>query len=127
MMEAWEPTLTDLRSTYNRYFTLGCLNASPEEKFALISLICFLTKQARKSKPETKVDQVLRKIIPERLHTSNGLLRALTCICEDFLSGNGEFPIFGAKSSKEIVDKIVEIVNKEMPFPNPYPTEQIPF
>lgn len=127
MMEAWEPTLTDLRSTYNRYFTLACLNVSPDNKFALISLICFLTRQARKKNPEATVDQVLRKVVSGKAMNSNGLLRAITCICEDFLQGEGEFPIFGAKSSKEIVDKIVEILNTEMPFPNPYPHENIPF
>lgn len=127
MMEAWAPTLTDLRSTYNRYFTLSCLNVGPDAKFALISLICFLTKQARKNNPKATVDQVLRKVLNGRAMNSNGLLRAVTCICEDMLLGEGEFPIFGAKSSKEIVDKIVEILGKEMPFGNPYPNEVCPF
>lgn len=127
MMEAWEPTLTDLRSTYNRYFSLACLNVSPDNKFALISLICFLTKQARKNNPNVSVDQVIRKITNGKAMNSNGLLRALTCICEDYLKTEGEFPIFGAKSSKEIVDKVIEILNTEMPFPNPYPNENIPF
>ena len=127
MMEAWEPTLTDLRSTYNRYFSLACLNVSPENKFALISLICFLTKQARKKNPEVSVDQVIRKVTNGKAMNSNGLLRALTCICEDYLKTESEFPIFGAKSSKEIVDKVIEILNTELPFENPYPNEKIPF
>lgn len=127
MMEAWEPTLTDLRSTYNRYFSLACLNVSSENKFALISLICFLTKQARKKNPEVSVDQVIRKVTNGKAMNSNGLLRALTCICEDYLKTESEFPIFGAKSSKEIVDKVIEILNTELPFENPYPNEKIPF
>lgn len=117
----------DLRSTFSRYFTLECINASFEEKVALISLICFLTQQARKKNPDVTVDQVFRKILPETKRPSNGLLRALTCMCEDYLKGETTFPIFGAKSSKEIVDKILEILDKEMPFPNPYPNEQVPF
>ena len=127
MMEAWEPTLEELRLTYNRYFSLQCLNVSPTDKFALISLICFLTIQARKKNPAVTVDQVIRKITQGQMSNSPGLLRALTCICEDMLIEPYDFPIFGAKSSKEIVDKIVSILSTEMPFPNPYPNENIPF
>lgn len=126
-MEAWEPTLTDLRSTYNRYFTLACLNVSPDNKFALISLICFLTKQARVKNPDAKVEQVIRKIVPQN-QNSPGLLRALTVICEDYLKDkNADFPIFGAKSAAEIVAKIKEILSMELPFENPYPEERCPF
>lgn len=126
-MEAWEPTLTDLRSTYSRYFSLKCLNVPFSDKFILISLICFLTLQARKKTPEATVEQVIRKVTNGRASNSPGLLRALVCICEDYLAHSKEFPIFGAKSSKEIVDKIVEILNTEVPFDNPYPVEDIPF
>ena len=127
MMEAWDPTLTDLRSTYNRYFTLACLNVNFESKFALIALICFLTKQARKSNPNATVEQVIKKVLPENHNVSAGLLRALVCICEDHLVGNSDFPSFGAKSAKEIVLKIREILDTEMPFPNPYPADVCPF
>lgn len=125
MMEAWEPTLTDLHSTYNRYFSLSCLNVSPEQKFALISLICFLTLQARKNNPKATPEQVIKKIADGG--NSPGLLRALCCICDDFLKSAGDFPIFGAKSSKEIVECIKKILNTEMPFDNPYPVNDLPF
>lgn len=118
MMEAWEPTLTDLSLTYDKYFTLDCLNVSFEEKFALISLICFLTKQAQKKNNSVTVEQVIRKIAGNS--NSNGLLMALTCICGDFIKHCDKFPIFGAKSSKEIVDKVKELLNTELPFNNPY-------
>jgi hypothetical protein len=127
MMEAWEPTLTDLHSTYNRYYSLACLNVSPEQKFALISLICFLTQQARKKNPSVTVEQVIKKITASTTGNSPGLLRALCCICEDYLKVPGEFPIFGAKSSKEIVDTILKILNMELPFENGYPVNDIPF
>ena len=127
MMEAWDLTLTDLRSIYNRYFSLACLNVTFENKVALISLICFLTRQARKSNPQATVEQVLKKVLPEKHDVSPGLLRALVCICEDYLASDTEFPNFGAKSAKEIVLKIREILDKEMPFPNPYGADQCPF
>lgn len=127
MTEDWEPTLEGLRLTYNRFYSLQCLNVSPVDKFALISLICFLTVQARKKNPEVSVDQVIKKITQGQMVNSPGLLRALTCICEDMLIEPYDFPIFGAKSSKEIVDKIVSILSSEVPFHNPYPNEDIPF
>lgn len=120
MMEAWDLTLTDLRSIYNKYFSLACLNVPPDVKFALISLICFLTKQARKTNANATVEQVLKKILPENHQVSKGLLNALVCICDDYLLTNDDFNTFGAKSAKEIVLKIREILDKEMPFPNPY-------
>lgn len=126
-MEAWEPTLTDLRSTYSKYFTLQCLNVPFTAKCELISYICFLTVQARKKKPEVTVDQVIRKVTQGVTSNSPGLLRALTCICEDELIAPFDFPLFGAESSKEIVNRIVAILNTEIPFPNPYPNENVPF
>lgn len=117
MMEAWKPTLTDLRSTYNKYFTLAYLNVSPENKFALISLICFLTKQARIKNPDATVEQVIQKIKGNDQDNSQELLDAITIICEDYLKDkDAKFPIFGAKSAAEIVDKIKEILMSEMPF-----------
>lgn len=126
-MEAWEPTLTELQYHYNRYYTLQCLNVPFAEKIKLISLICFLTAQARKKNSSVMVEQVLRKITQGQCSNSPGLMRALVCICEDYMIEPYNFPIFGLKSTNEIIDKITEILSTEMPFPNPYPEEKLPF
>lgn len=120
-MDAWEPTLNDLRDYYQRYFTLGCLATDIGNKFALISLICFLTKQARVKTPTATCEQVIRKIVGDSNSNSAGLLKALSVICEDFMRNTSEFMTFNFKSSKEMVSKIKEILNTELPFENPYP------
>lgn len=73
------------------------------------------------------VEQVLRKVTEGLDTNSPGLMQALTCICEDMMVKPYNFPIFGYKSAKEIVDKIREILMTEMPFDNPYPEEKLPF
>ena len=126
-MEAWEPTLTELQSNYERYYSLQCLNVPLERKYKLISLICFLTTVARKKNPSASVEQVIRKIT-KGSSNSPGLLRALTCICEDAVSNPHEtFSCFGYTTADEIIKEINDILLTEMPFYNRYPVTDLPF
>lgn len=128
MIKAWEPTIEELSAYYKENFTLGCLATDIGSKFALISLICFLTKQARKSKPDATCMQVIKKIVGESGANSDGLLKAIAVICEDYMRNTTEFLTFNLKSSKEMVDKIKEILHCELPFENPYAHEgDLPF
>ena len=126
LMEYYEPTLNDLREYYKDYFSLGCLACDIGTKFALISLICFLTKQARNKTPNATTWQVIQKVRKgKESHNSERILRGLAVICDDFMRNTTEFLIFDMKSSKEMVDKINEILDKELPWEDSTP--DLPF
>lgn len=116
-MEYYEPTMNDLRDYYKEYFSLGCIATDIGTKFALISLICFLTKQARNKTPEATTWQVIKKVRQgKESHNSERLLKGLAVICDDFMKNTTEFLTFNLKSAKEMVDKINEILDKELPW-----------
>ena len=39
---------TDLSNLYNKYFSIGFLGADINNKFALISLVCYITYKVRR-------------------------------------------------------------------------------
>lgn len=126
LMEYYEPTLNDLREYYKDYLSLGCLACDIGTKFALISLICFLTKQARNKTPNATTWQVIQKVRKgKESHNSERILKGLAVICDDFMRNTTEFLTFDMKSSKEMVDKINEILDKELPWEDSTP--DLPF
>ena len=122
MDTAWEPTYKDLQEIYQKYFSLSRVCTTIDNKFGLISLVCFLTKQARVKKPEATCLQVLEKVNaptaedPFKACGNPDFIRGLAIICEDYMQTKGDFMTFGLKSSKEIVAKIREILGEELPF-----------
>lgn len=122
MMEAWEPTAEELNEIYQKYFSLKDVGVSIDNKFGLISLICFLTKQARVKTPNATCLQVINKINaptkedPCRASADDRFLRGLAIICDDYMQTKGDFMTFGIKTSKEMVAKIREILYTHLPF-----------
>lgn len=107
------PSYRELEDIYKKYFSLGYLNTDINTKFALISLICYLTETLRKKKPDVTYYQVIVKI-------SNGILsedqvNSLSIICSDFSYGCNEFPTFSIPD-KDIPAKIREILTNWLPF-----------
>lgn len=118
MMSAWEPTYKELQAEYRKRYSLGYLNTTIENKFGLISLICFLTKQARKKTPDANCYQVLMKITKERPiseHFDN-FIKGLSIVCTDFMEQTTEFMTFDMKTSKEMINKINEVLDTWRPF-----------
>ena len=118
LMEAWEPTYSELEEYYSRYFSLGGLNTTIENKFGLISLICYITQQVRKKNPDATCYQVIMKVvgdIPADKYTTE-FLRGLSVVCDDFMKHTTEFLTFDLKSSKAIMAKIKEILDTWLPF-----------
>ena len=111
-MEAWEPSYHDLENYYREYYSLGNLNCDIVSKFALISLICFLTKQARIKNPDATCYLVIMKIIDgeESQHDLN-FIRGLSVVCTDMMKHCNEFLTFDMTTSKEMVKKIKEILH----------------
>lgn len=105
----------ELSGIYREYFSLGNVACDIGSKFALISLVCFLTKQARSKNPDATTYQVIKKVRGTSCN-SETLLLGLATICNDFMKNTTEFLTFDMKTSKDMVNKINEILNKELPF-----------
>lgn len=116
-MEEWNPSYKDLEEYYRKYFSLANLNTDIGSKFALISLICFLTKQARMKNPDATCYQVIMKIINgEENSYDMKFIRGISIICDDIMKQCTEFLTFDIKTSKDMVKKIKEILNTYLPF-----------
>lgn len=107
------PPYEEMQRIYSKYFSLGFLGNNISNKFALISLTCYLVEKLKTKKPDVTHWTVLYKI-------SNGsvpedLLKGLSVICSDFAYGCTEFPTFDLKD-KDIPAKIKELLNMNNPF-----------
>lgn len=117
LMEYYDETIDSLKEYYRDHFTLGCLACDIGSKFALISLICFLTKQARVKNPKATTLQVIQKVRQgKESHNSRALIMGLAVICDDFMRNTTEFLTFGMKTAKDMVTKINEILDGELPW-----------
>lgn len=113
----YEPSYRDLSAVYAYYFTLGNLNTDIGSKFALISLICYLTFRVRKKNPKATCLQVINKITEkDKAKHDEKFIQGLSIICEDFMRNTSEFLTFELKTQKEIISKIKEIMNTWLPF-----------
>lgn len=106
----------ELKRIYNKYFSLNFLGYDISNKFALISLTCYLTNILKAKKPDITHWSVLYKINSKgNTHIPDDLLMGLSIICSDFAYGCTEFPTFGIED-KKIPEKIKEILNSWIPF-----------
>lgn len=105
------------KEIYSRYFSLGYLNTDIGSKFALISLICYLTHKLQLKKPEVNCYKVIMKIIDKEAHNYDlDFVTNLSIICDDFMKNTSEFLTFDIKSGKEMAKKIKEILSTYVPF-----------
>lgn len=107
------PPYEEMQRVYNQYFSLGHLNTDINTKFALISLICYLTWKLKEKKPDVTHYQVIRKL-SEGMITEDQM-KGLAVVCSDFSYGCTEFPTFGI-SDKNIPAKVKEILSSWAPF-----------
>lgn len=119
-MELSEVSYEKTRAIFTKYFSLGNLNASLEQKLALIGMICYITNNINKSKKNilNKVTcyQVICKIgkdFPDEVHLD--FFKALGAICDDFMYGCTEFPNFGI-DPKSMPKEVLKLLNTWMPF-----------
>ena len=106
--------INKLKTVYGKYFSLGYLNTDINTKFALISLVNYIT--VKLNKPNKPVDQlaVLNKINSD-LKLPQEFIDGLSVVCEDFAYGCKTFPTFGIED-KKIVSTIKSILEKYVPF-----------
>ena len=110
----------DKVSFYTRNFSTGSFSSEKlSNKLALISLLCLLTKKLREKEGNLTVKQVIEKLLQRPLNINesfDAFLIGLAIICEDFLYGVKEIDNFGFTDSKQVVNKIKELLNEWLPF-----------
>lgn len=107
-------TYKQLEAIYNQYFSLGNLNININNKFALISLICYIVTSMRKKQPDVTYYQVVHKICDGRGFEDN-FINGLAIMCESFGYGCKDFPTFNI-APKDMVKTCRDILESYMPF-----------
>ena len=125
------PPYNEMRRMYSKLFSLGYLNTDINTKFALISLICYVTYKAKMKKSDVTHYQILMNnafvinddicyrsqdaYITKDKPLPEDYIKGLAVVCEDFSYGCTTFPTFNIKPS-EIVKTIQDILSKSLPF-----------
>lgn len=110
-------TYSELSGIYSRWFSLNGIAGEIDNKFAVISLICLLTNAQKKKNPDTTCYEVIKKVTAKGgLTLPEDNLKGFAVVCEDFLKGSTSFNSCGLKTSKEMIDKINEILANWLPF-----------
>ena len=109
-----ELTYSDLQQIYNQHFSLGFLGNDINNKFALVSLICFLTFKAKSNKPDVTHYKVIKSITKDSFYPED-FLKGLAVVCEDFSYGCTEFPTFNIQP-KDMVKTVKELLSTHLPF-----------
>lgn len=111
------PSYNDLRNIYDKYFSLQRIDGDIDNKFALISLICLLTDAQRKKSPGVTCYSIIKKVLSIiKLEIPDDYCEGLAIICEDFMIGTNKYNSCGLKSSKEVIEKIGQILANWLPF-----------
>lgn len=108
------PPYNVLRQEYADKFSLGYLNTDIKSKFALISLVGFLTYNFKKKKPSITSYQILTKV-NDKLGLPVDFIKGISVVCEDFSYECKEFPTFGIKP-KDMLKEIENILSSYIPF-----------
>ncbi len=109
--------MTDRIRNYRTEYTFGVF-PKLSDRLVLISLICFSYKHLKAKDNSLTFLILLQKITkdfkPNKVFREH--LENLAIVCEDFYYGTNEIESFGLTKSKEIIDKIKEILKTWIPF-----------
>lgn len=106
------PSYKDMEKNYQIY-SLGFLGEDISIKFAIISLVGYITYTLRKKKPDVTCYQILKKIVGETF--PEDYIKGISVVCEDFMYGCTKFPTFGLKNT-EMPNKIKDLLQNFLPF-----------
>lgn len=101
------------QAVYKKYFSLNYLGNDISNKFALISLVCHLTRLIRKKKSSWTYLQTIQLLNKKCISSEQE--ESLAIICEDFAYGCTEFITFGLKDA-DVPSKIQELLTMHIPF-----------
>lgn len=99
---------------YTQYFSLGNIAADIKQKFALISLICYIVKDLQRKRPDVTFYQIVNKLCTGTGYTEDEI-KGLAIVCESFAYGCVDFPTFNIKPA-DMAKTIKAILNKRLPF-----------
>ena len=104
----------ELQSIYTQYFSLGKIASDINTKFALISLICYITTTMKKKNPDVTYYRVVNKLCEGSGWTEDEV-KGLSILCESFGYECTKFPTFNIKPS-DMTKTVREILAKRLPF-----------
>ena len=109
----------ELKIFYFEHFSLGYINSGHnrsaiEERFVLISLICYITYKSKLKNPDTTHYEIIMKL-SKNLGLPDEFIKGLAIVCEDFSYDCTNFPNFGLKG-QDVVKETVAILKSYMPF-----------
>ena len=105
--------LLKLKRVYDKNYSLGFLGRDINTKFALISLICYITYKLSEKHQTITCYDVIKKIIGNNV--PDKFINSLSVVCEDFYYECNNFPTFGIPDN-EIPSKVREILLSRLPF-----------
>lgn len=115
-----DSTYEEKATIFSRTFSSGAFSSAKlENKLALYSLICLVTKKLRVKDGDLTVKEVIEKILNRPIIGIDGFdqyLIGISIVCEDLLYGVNEIDNFGFTDSKQIINKIKELLNEWLPF-----------
>ena len=116
-METLQSTSFDkICRLYEKFFSLNYIGSDISDKFALISLTCYLTKELQKKGKKVNCYDILLTIGKDFSDfEKNTFLKSLGAICENFMYGCDKFPTFDLKP-KDMPKTIRNILNNYCPF-----------
>lgn len=108
----------ELKQFYDNNFGLSFLNTTIEERLAVVGLICNVTYELKKKKPDVNCYQVIMKIMENYNipHDMEKFLIGLSIMCEDTMRNCSGVSNFGIEGGKKQVAKIREILETWLPF-----------
>jgi hypothetical protein len=112
-------TFKELQKIYSENFSLGYIDGngarSPiENRFVLISLICYITYKTKLKNPDATHYQIIMKL-STGLGLPDDFIKGLSIVCEDFSYACHTFPTFGLKG-KDIIKEVISILKTYIPF-----------
>ena len=107
------PPYEELQKIYDKYFSLKYFGTDISNKFALISLVCYVVYKLKAKSPDVTHWSVLKKLSKDTI--PEDYLKGIAVICSDFSYGCTEFPTFGIED-KNIPSKIKELLLECLPF-----------
>lgn len=110
-----EMSFEDKSQVFHACFNLGYLGENVNSKFPLIGLIALVSTKLQEKNPSLKnTYDVLTQVIKPRVSAED--LMTLGLFVDSFSYGVKKFDNYGLKTSKEILDKIKELLNAWTPF-----------
>lgn len=102
---------------YRKQYTIGVYE-NLTDKLVLISLICYSYEKLKMKNKDLTFLNLLLKITKDFKPSKyfNEHLENLAIVCEDFYYGTKTIENFGLKDSKEIINKIKDILKTWVPF-----------